>query len=137
MGEVVGAALVAHVPTIMLPEETRLEINEGKEITLVPRPIYPYEIWQAVTSPPTPIWCSTRKGPNCAGAAKVDGSSLFRDRLRLDRKNLSHPEGRCRRFAAHPRDSSPRSGGRDPGEPRTRRKPLGERPVTLTCFGML
>jgi 3,4-dihydroxyphenylacetate 2,3-dioxygenase len=36
MGEVVGAALVAHVPTIMLPEETRLEINRGKEITLVP-----------------------------------------------------------------------------------------------------
>jgi 3,4-dihydroxyphenylacetate 2,3-dioxygenase len=36
MGEVVGAALVAHVPTIMLPEETRLEINDGKEITLVP-----------------------------------------------------------------------------------------------------
>jgi 3,4-dihydroxyphenylacetate 2,3-dioxygenase len=36
MGEVVGAALVAHVPTIMLPEQVRLEINEGKEITLVP-----------------------------------------------------------------------------------------------------
>jgi 3,4-dihydroxyphenylacetate 2,3-dioxygenase len=36
MGEVVGAGLVAHVPTIMLPEETRLEINDGKEITLVP-----------------------------------------------------------------------------------------------------
>jgi 3,4-dihydroxyphenylacetate 2,3-dioxygenase len=36
MGEVVGAALVAHVPTIMLPEETRLEINEGREISLVP-----------------------------------------------------------------------------------------------------
>ncbi len=36
MGEVVGAALVAHVPTIMLPEEVRLELNEGKEITLVP-----------------------------------------------------------------------------------------------------
>jgi 3,4-dihydroxyphenylacetate 2,3-dioxygenase len=36
MGEIVGAALVAHVPTIMLPEETRLEINGGKEITLVP-----------------------------------------------------------------------------------------------------
>jgi 3,4-dihydroxyphenylacetate 2,3-dioxygenase len=36
MGEVVGAALVAHVPTIMLPREVRLEINEGKEITLVP-----------------------------------------------------------------------------------------------------
>ena len=26
MGEVVGAALVAHVPTIMLPEEVRLDI---------------------------------------------------------------------------------------------------------------
>lgn len=36
MGEVVGAALVAHVPTIMLPEEVRLEINDGREITLVP-----------------------------------------------------------------------------------------------------
>lgn len=36
MGEIVGAGLVAHVPTIMLPEEVRLEINEGKEITLVP-----------------------------------------------------------------------------------------------------
>ena len=36
MGEVVGAGIVSHVPTIMLPEETRLEINEGKEITIVP-----------------------------------------------------------------------------------------------------
>lgn len=36
MGEVVGAALVAHVPTIMLPEEVRLELNEGREISLVP-----------------------------------------------------------------------------------------------------
>jgi 3,4-dihydroxyphenylacetate 2,3-dioxygenase len=36
MGEVVGAALVAHVPTIMLPEDVRLELNDGKEITLVP-----------------------------------------------------------------------------------------------------
>ena len=36
MGEIVGAALVAHVPTIMLPEQTRLEINDGKEISLVP-----------------------------------------------------------------------------------------------------
>ncbi|HEY2964875.1 MAG TPA: catechol 1,2-dioxygenase [Actinomycetota bacterium] len=36
MGEIVGAALVAHVPTIMLPEETRLELNEGKDFTLVP-----------------------------------------------------------------------------------------------------
>src|SRR5690554_3087285 len=36
MGEVVGAGLIAHVPTIMLPEETRREINDGKEISLVP-----------------------------------------------------------------------------------------------------
>jgi 3,4-dihydroxyphenylacetate 2,3-dioxygenase len=36
MGEVVGAGLVSHVPTIMLPEEVRLEINEGREISLVP-----------------------------------------------------------------------------------------------------
>ncbi len=36
MGEVVGAGLLAHVPTIMLPAEQRLELNEGKEISLVP-----------------------------------------------------------------------------------------------------
>jgi 3,4-dihydroxyphenylacetate 2,3-dioxygenase len=36
MGEVVGAAILAHVPTIMLPEATRLDLNNGKEITLVP-----------------------------------------------------------------------------------------------------
>ncbi|MGK4578745.1 3,4-dihydroxyphenylacetate 2,3-dioxygenase [Kitasatospora sp. HPMI-4] len=35
MGEIVGAGLLAHVPTIMLPEETRKELNEGKELTLV------------------------------------------------------------------------------------------------------
>ena len=36
MGEVVGAGLASHVPTIMLPEEVRLEINDGQEISLVP-----------------------------------------------------------------------------------------------------
>ncbi len=36
MGEVVAAGLLSHVPTIMLPRETRLELNEGKEISLVP-----------------------------------------------------------------------------------------------------
>ena len=36
MGEVVGAGILAHVPTIMLPLATRLEINRGKEISLVP-----------------------------------------------------------------------------------------------------
>jgi 3,4-dihydroxyphenylacetate 2,3-dioxygenase len=35
MGEIVGAGLVSHVPTIMLPEQTRLEINHGKESSLV------------------------------------------------------------------------------------------------------
>lgn len=36
MGEVLGAGLLAHVPTIMLPRQTRLELNEGQEISLVP-----------------------------------------------------------------------------------------------------
>jgi 3,4-dihydroxyphenylacetate 2,3-dioxygenase len=36
MGEVVGAGLLAHVPTIMLPYQERLDLNEGKEISLVP-----------------------------------------------------------------------------------------------------
>lgn len=36
MGEVVGAGLLSHVPTIMLPLEERLALNEGKEISLVP-----------------------------------------------------------------------------------------------------
>jgi aromatic ring-opening dioxygenase catalytic subunit (LigB family) len=36
MGEIVGAGLLAHVPTIMLPPQTRLELNGGKEISLVP-----------------------------------------------------------------------------------------------------
>ncbi|MDI2132743.1 catechol 1,2-dioxygenase [Yinghuangia seranimata] len=35
MGEVVGAGLLAHAPTIMLPQEIRYELNEGSEITLV------------------------------------------------------------------------------------------------------
>lgn len=36
MGEVIGAGLVSHVPTIMLPESIRRELNEGREISLVP-----------------------------------------------------------------------------------------------------
>ena len=36
MGKVVGAAILAHVPTIMLPEKVRYDLNEGKEISLVP-----------------------------------------------------------------------------------------------------
>jgi len=35
MGEVVGCGLLAHVPTIMLPEATRRELNEGEDFTLV------------------------------------------------------------------------------------------------------
>jgi aromatic ring-opening dioxygenase catalytic subunit (LigB family) len=35
MGEVVGAGLLAHVPTIMLPESTRRELNNGRDSTLV------------------------------------------------------------------------------------------------------
>jgi 3,4-dihydroxyphenylacetate 2,3-dioxygenase len=35
MGEVVGCGLIAHVPTIMLPEKVRHELNEGKDFSLV------------------------------------------------------------------------------------------------------
>src|SRR5512133_368492 len=35
MGEVVGAGLLAHVPTIVLPESTRWELNNGNDTTLV------------------------------------------------------------------------------------------------------
>jgi 3,4-dihydroxyphenylacetate 2,3-dioxygenase len=35
MGEVVGAGLLAHVPTIALPEATRRELNHGVDSTLV------------------------------------------------------------------------------------------------------
>jgi len=35
MGEVVGAGLIAHVPTIVLPEAERRELNHGRESTLV------------------------------------------------------------------------------------------------------
>ncbi len=36
MGEIVGVGLVSHAPTIMFDEPTRRELNEGKEISLVP-----------------------------------------------------------------------------------------------------
>ncbi|MEU8827653.1 3,4-dihydroxyphenylacetate 2,3-dioxygenase [Streptomyces sp. NPDC048636] len=35
MGEIAGAGLLAHVPTIVLPKEERLRLNEGREISLV------------------------------------------------------------------------------------------------------
>ncbi len=35
MGEVVGAGLIAHVPTIVLPETIRRELNHGQDSTLV------------------------------------------------------------------------------------------------------
>ena len=36
MGEVVGVGLISHAPTIMFDEDLRREINDGKEISLVP-----------------------------------------------------------------------------------------------------
>jgi 3,4-dihydroxyphenylacetate 2,3-dioxygenase len=36
MGEIVGAAIVAHVPTMVMSEADRREINAGDEISLVP-----------------------------------------------------------------------------------------------------
>jgi 3,4-dihydroxyphenylacetate 2,3-dioxygenase len=36
MGEILAVALVAHAPPIMMPKEQRYELNEGREISLVP-----------------------------------------------------------------------------------------------------
>lgn len=36
MGEIVGVGLISHAPTIMFDEETRRQLNDGKEISLVP-----------------------------------------------------------------------------------------------------
>ena len=36
MGKIIGAGIVAHAPTIMMSEAERHELNEGKEISLVP-----------------------------------------------------------------------------------------------------
>jgi 3,4-dihydroxyphenylacetate 2,3-dioxygenase len=36
MGEIVGVGLVSHAPTIMFDEAMRRELNDGKEISLVP-----------------------------------------------------------------------------------------------------
>jgi 3,4-dihydroxyphenylacetate 2,3-dioxygenase len=36
MGEIIGAGIVSHVPTMVLPKEERYALNNGKEISLVP-----------------------------------------------------------------------------------------------------
>ena len=36
MGEIIGAGFLSHAPTIMFPQELRYQLNEGKEISLVP-----------------------------------------------------------------------------------------------------
>jgi hypothetical protein len=36
MGEIIGAGIVAHAPTIMMSQQDRYDLNEGKEISLVP-----------------------------------------------------------------------------------------------------
>lgn len=36
MGDIVGAGLLAHVPTIVLPEDERRNLNNGRETSLVP-----------------------------------------------------------------------------------------------------
>lgn len=35
MGEIIGAGIISHVPTIMLPLEERLALNNGKDFTVV------------------------------------------------------------------------------------------------------
>ena len=36
MGEIIGAGLLSHAPTIMMPQAQRFALNEGREISLVP-----------------------------------------------------------------------------------------------------
>lgn len=36
MGEIIGVGLISHAPTIMFDEASRRELNDGKEISLVP-----------------------------------------------------------------------------------------------------
>ena len=61
MGEVVGAGLLAHVPTIMLPGAERRELNKGKEISLVPG-LGGCAPRSSRCSTTTRSWCSTRTG---------------------------------------------------------------------------
>ena len=35
MGEIVGSALVAHVPPLVLPKDVRLELNHGRDFSIV------------------------------------------------------------------------------------------------------
>ncbi len=35
MGEIVGAGIVSHVPTLVLPHQDRLALNDGKELSIV------------------------------------------------------------------------------------------------------
>ena len=36
VGEIIGVGMLSHVPTIMLPKEVRDELNNGKEISIIP-----------------------------------------------------------------------------------------------------
>ena len=42
MGEVVGAGILAHVPTIMLPEHERRALNHGEDFTIGPALTFGY-----------------------------------------------------------------------------------------------
>ncbi len=61
-GEVVGAGLVAHVPTMVLPEDVRRSLNDGRELSLVPGlhrlKAERLDVWR-----PTRSSCSTPTGP--------------------------------------------------------------------------
>ena len=61
MGNIAGAGLLSHVPTIMLPEKSRRALNEGDEICLVPGlERLRREVLDEVR--PIPSWSSTPTG---------------------------------------------------------------------------
>ena len=35
MGEIIGAGVVSHVPTIVMPEDDRKRLNNGQDLSLV------------------------------------------------------------------------------------------------------
>ena len=39
MGEIIGAGVVSHVPTIVMPEDDRKRLNNGQDLSLVEGPV--------------------------------------------------------------------------------------------------
>ena len=78
MGEIVGAGLISHAPTVMLPKEVRHELNDGNEISLVPGLMRLKDEVFSELKPDTIVIV----GSNCAGSRKFifPGSGCCRNK---------------------------------------------------------